>query len=760
MKYYLIFFTLIFSSIGYGQLKNYQKAEKAYLSKNYFGANKTIDKCLENPETKNNKDVFLLKSKIAFEISKNSSNSDKYPKAYKDAINFAQKALNGFSNDYEKKEYVAKHQDFFNQIIAKNKKESFDAYYQKRYGKALPLLKDNIFFNNDTQSYLFVGDCYWQMDQKIEGIPYFKIASELIYTAYSDSTMRTMGYFKEPFKKLGEYYFKKQLYDSAYLYVKKGREISPQDPFLSDLTYALTKYNLNKILPSEDYMVAVESGLRDFPSDSFLNHKQNSIYIFMLNGLAKSNEQRAFDSILLKFSDAKIAKKRLKTLALIKNYDIFAGMSKEEFIPALSNYFATYNLRDACYSTFVSSHFPRPNQTNSKIHLVNLTQEKPAIAEIVFLKMIELNPKITSNNSERNNYTKTENKKPQPYYQLLPMIILNDQGLKSSSKDLDFRQKGIDFRLQLINEASDSADFKLARRIYYEYKKLSNLNSKQLEPLWKTILEKDFKVNYFGSRISIKGKNDPNAVEFNWNGVLDSCKPGKMSPQINLLLENRLNYFRRNAGLTEDIVFAKQDNLFAEIGAMMCEANKSLSHVPNDGWRCYIPAGVDALKDAILIKELNPAIAITAAMGQNHPTVGNRRWLLYPKSQFLGIGASKNYTIIKAIDHSRELDTNKYKNQFIAWPPENGVSKMLLFRKWSFSINQNLKEATVKMADNEGNDIELKQEIIENGYGLNTIVWEPIIKLDNYLDKEITILITLENKKTYSYKTKIYDYKI
>lgn len=760
MKSYLIIFSLIFSSISYGQLKNYQKAEKAYIAKNYFGANKSIDKCLENPETKNNKDVFLLKAKIAFEISKMTGSSDKYPKAYKDAINFAQKSLKAFANDFDKNAYIAKNQDFFNQIIAKNKKESLDAYYQKRYGKALPLLKDNIYFNNDTQSYVFIGDCYWQMNQKIEALPYFKTASELIYTAFSDSTMRTMGYFKEPFKKLGEYYFDKQLYDSAYLFVKKGREISPQDPFLSDLTYALTKYNLNKILPSEDYMVAVESGLRDFPSDSFLNHKQNSIYIFMLNGLAKSNEQRAFDSILLKFANAKFAKKRLKTLALVKNYDIFAGMSKEEFIPAICNYFATYNLRDACYSTFVSSHFPRPAQTNSKIHLVNLTQEKPAIAEIVFSKMIELNPKLTTNNTERNNYTKAENKKAQSYYQLLPMIMLNDQGLKSSSKEVEFKQKAIEFRLQLIKEATDSADFKLARRIFFEYKKTSNVSANQLEPLWKNILEKDFKVNYFGSRLSVKGKNDPNTLEFNWNGFLDSCKPGRMSPQINLLLENRLNYFRRNAGLTEEIVFSKQDNLYAEIGALMCEANKSLSHVPNDGWRCYIPAGVDALKDALLIKEVNPAIAITAAMGQNHPTVGNRRWLLYPKSQFLGIGASKNYTIIKAIDHSREMDTNKYKNQFVAWPPENGVSKMLLFKKWNFSIIQNLEEATVKMTDYEGNNIELKQETIENGYGLNTIVWEPIIKLENYIDKEITVTITLKNKKTYIYKTKIYDFKI
>jgi hypothetical protein len=185
-----------------------------------------------------------------------------------------------------------------------------------------------------------------------------------------------------------------------------------------------------------------------------------------------------------------------------------------------------------------------------------------------------------------------------------------------------------------------------------------------------------------------------------------------------------------------------------------------MSHEPNDGWRCFIPAGAQVLKDALLIKEGNPAIAITAAMGHNHPSIGNRRWLLYPKSMYMGLGSSKSYTVIKAIDQARELDSLKYKNQYIVWPPETIAPKMLAFKKWSFSIQQNLKEATVTMKTNTGETIPVVLEKIENGYGLNTLVWEPKLNEIQWNNETIfNITIQLKNGKNYSYKTRLLDIK-
>jgi hypothetical protein len=236
---------------------------------------------------------------------------------------------------------------------------------------------------------------------------------------------------------------------------------------------------------------------------------------------------------------------------------------------------------------------------------------------------------------------------------------------------------------------------------------------------------------------------------------------GKMSDEVVLRAEQRINYFRRMAGLTEMVVLTKEDNEMCQMAVLMCEANKSMSHEPNDGWRCFIPAGADALKNAILSKDGNPAIAVTAAMGQNHATVGNRRWLLYPNAAYMGIGTSKSYTAIKAIDNSAGIDSNKYKQQYVSWPPANACPKMLVFKKWSFSIDQVLEGAVVTMKDGSGAAVELKQESIVNGYGMNTLVWEPQINVMSLADNSsFTVTVVLKNKKAYSYVVNVIDVKL
>ncbi|MDP2175722.1 MAG: CAP domain-containing protein [Bacteroidota bacterium] len=738
-------------------MKNYEKAKISFEKQQLKAANKLINKCLEDASTKNNANVLFLKAKIMYEISRDKKISESFPNAFKDAVKFTEKALEKTPTESAKVAFKNQNRDFLKTLLKANTKDALDAYYGKKYSKALPLFKRNIDISQDTQSIVLAGDCYWQMGQRTESLPYFKTSLEMIYNAVMDSSSKVYGYSKEPFRKLAEYYIVNNHLDTAYTIVKKGRDILPNDPILTDMTYKLMVHQLNKLLPSEDYLLAVENGLKDFPSDSFLNHKQNALYLFLFNGLAKANEQNKFDSLLIKFTQVKSEKAKDKNLKTILKFDIFAGLNQNTCIEKLYEYFANYNINEACFATFNSRWFPL-DKSNSNIHPVNIRPENPQLAYILFTRYIELYPLQKQHKIARLDYTKKQNTLPQTYYNILPLILLNDACLKEQPKTLAFKDYAKSFRLRLIEETADSADFKLSRLTWHETYKKYPETTKILEPLWRKIIINDFKVNYFGSRIGIKGKNDPGVPEFIWNGALDSCKPGFMSASITQLVQNRINYFRRNAGLTEEIILSKQNNLYCEIAAMMCEANKSMSHEPNDGWRCFIPAGADVLKDALLIKEPNPSIAITAAMGHAHPTVGHRRWLLYPKSLYLGMGTSKNYSVIKAIDNSRELDTNKFKNQFIAWPPENLVPKMLVFKKWSFSIQQNLEGATVSMKDLNGNNIELIQEVNENGYGLNTIVWEPKINLSNITDQDIfTITIRLKNNKTFIYKTQLID---
>ncbi|MES2618245.1 MAG: hypothetical protein V4613_10220 [Bacteroidota bacterium] len=735
------------------QIKTYEKAKIEFNKKNYKGANKLIDKCLENPETKKNSNVLLLKSKIQFAIFKDKTINEKFPNALKDALKFADKAIDEIEAESAKVAFRTANKEYLDAIISQNNKEAMDAYNTNRFTKALPIFKRSLNFGLDTQSLVLIGECYWQMNQRPESLNYFKQAATIIYAAVLDSNSKIYGYHKLPFRRLGKYYIDKEQYDTAYIIVKNGREILPSDPELSNYTYNLMRYALEKIPPSDDYLRMVQQSLKDFPSDSFLNHRENSIYIFLLNGMAKAGEVRQFDSLLNIFTLSKLEKAKLKQVNLIKKYDIFAGLDKQEFLNKFYKYVADIGLFEASSLTFRSfKGFPNSYGT----FYDQIAYERPFYADILYSYFIKQVPQI---NDKRVAYTTNLNKSAIGYYDLMAMIHLNDESDKNSKSPV-FMLKAKELRMKLIKEASDSNDFVLARKIWKEASLKYPDMKKNLDDQLRVMVVADFKKNYFGSRINPKGKIEKDVPQYYFNGDVDNCKPGKMSDTVVLRLERRINYFRRMAGIPNEIILTNDFNENCEIAALMCEANKSMSHSPNDAWRCFIPAGFDALKLSILSRDGNPAIAITAAMGQNHTTVGNRRWLLYPYAQYMGIGTSINYTSILAVDHTNKADSVKYKNSFIAWPPEGYSPKMTLYKKWSFSIDRKLTGATVTMKNGKGENIALKIEPLANGYGLNTLVWEPEINAATLADnEEFTVTVKLGDGKIFTYKVTIIDVK-
>lgn len=761
MKQLVLLLLFCMGTVCVAQDKTYEKAKKSYETGNLKAANKLIDKCLEDNSTKDNPNVLLLKSKIMYGISRDKDLREKFSGALKEAMKFAEKSVESNPTESARTAFKQENSEYLLQLVRQNNKEAIDAYNSERYAKALPLFKKSLYFAMDTQSLVYMAVCLWELNQESESIVYFRKAADMIYSAVMDSTSKVYGYYKEPFRKLGYYYFyRKKSMDTAYLYVKNGREIMPFDPELTKYTYALMKFNLDKIPPSEDYLSAVQSGLKDFPTDSFLNHRENAIYIFLLNGMATAHEQGQFDSLLAKYAASKVAKKKLKGIETIQRFDIFAGMEPAVFVERLKYYFADIGLPEASYHTayyhFKMQQGTQPADALSFSNQYASAEPKAQVAEILFLNLASVYPKdyaIWKN--QRIAYTAKSNKTTLGYFDLVPMIRLNDASAKDAPKDPQFKARAKEYRLRLIGETSDSGDFVLARSTWKESATLYPDQAKVLDGLWRSIVEKDFRMNYFGSRINLKGKVEKGVPVYIWNGNPDSCLAGSMSREIVGRVEHRINYFRRMAGLTEEIVLDDQDNEYCQIAVMMCEANKTMSHEPNDGWRCFIPAGADALKSAILTKDPNPAIAITAAMGQNHATVGNRRWLLYPRATYMGIGTSNTFTVIKAIDQSGELDTSKYKKQFVSWPPASYCPKLLVFKKWSFTLDADLKGATVTMKDGTGNAVALKLEEVSNGYGFNTLVWEPELTLASSMD--YTVNIKLANGKNFQYKVNIID---
>lgn len=763
MRLTLLLFSIMLGFTVQAQNKACDKAELALKSGNLKSANKLVDKCLKDPDASKNPNLLLLKSRIQFAIFKDKSMAEEFPNALKDAMKFAEKAIEENKNVAQREAFKQTHIDYFSELIKINNKEAMSYYNSSKYAKALPLFKKSMYFGLDTISMVYAGECYWALEQWDESIELCKKSSELIYMAVLDSTVKVAGYHRHPFIRLCEYYIKNLQFDSAYLYVKNGRAILPNDPDLSSYTYKLMKFQVDKIPPSYDYLIAIQNGLKDFPFDSFLNHRENSIYIFLLNGMAEAGEQRQFDSLFHVYAESKLEKRKLKQLQLVKKFDIFAGMDNTAFTKAMMTYFVNSNLEKSCYSTvlYYCSKL-KPNGTSSdSLAKITPTLGSSEIIEITYRYFLTKNPKDKAMIKSLSDYTSAFNKTTLGYRDLLPGVRLNDLCRTYFIKNPEFPAKAKTYRMRLISETADSGDFRLSRITWTEASKMYPDQMKTLDEYWRKIVENDFRMNYFGSRINPKGKTEKNVPEYAWNGNADSCKWGSMPDDVVLRAQQRINYFRRMAGMSEMISLTKQDNEMCMLAVMMCESNKSMTHNPNDGWRCYVPAGADALKDAILSKDGNPAIAITAAMGQNHSTVGNRRWLLYPNALYMGIGTSKTYTAIKAIDDNRGIDSNKYKNQYVAWPPANACPKMLIFKKWSFSIDLDLNGATISMKDGSGQAVELKQEPYTAGYGMNTIVWEPTIPAASLTDGSVFhVTVKLKSGKTYQYTVKIIDVKL
>ena len=759
------------------QQKNLDKAKIEFEKKNFKGADKLINKCLLNEETKDNVNVYLLKSKIQFEISKDKSLSSKYPSAFKDALKFADKSLDKCENESQRKAFLTENKLYFTQIIKQNNKEGTEAYDQKKWSKAIPIYKRSLAFGLDTQTLVYMADCYWQQGQKAESLPYFKKSAEIIFNALADSNSKVYGYHKIPFRRLGKYYMDKKQYDTAYGYVKNGFELLPMDDTLAYYNYGLMRYAISNVRPSFDYLNMAKQGVKKFPTDSFFNHKENAIYIFYLNGMAKANDQTQFDSFLNIFAKTKLAKAKNPKIDQIKKYDVFAGQDDKTFYNNFYTYLGDIGLREACFAAFLANNKINPDvllgaskdpnfnkaendKFNAK-HIVFRKNLKPLYSEIIFDRYLQLDPKNTAHRQGRKDYTANLNKSLYGYYDFLPLIILNDACAKDFPSEIGFKAKAKELRTRLISEAIDSNDFTLARKILNQSNNLYPELKKELDVLFKKIVIQDFKYSYFGSRVNLKGKNEPNVPEYQWSGNIDrDCDEGKMSELFINKASQRINYFRRMAGVSDNIVLTDDNNENCQFAALMCQANNSMSHEPSDAWRCFVPAGLDALKLSILSKDGNPLIAVTAAMGHNHATVGNRRWLLNPYGQLMGIGTASNYTAILAIDNSNKTDTLLYKTKPVAWPPQGYYPKMLLFKKWSFSIDQNMKGAIVSMKNNSGLDIPLKVETIENGYGQNTIVWEPEISAQTVLDNvEYSITVKLSNGKIFIYKVTILDIK-
>ncbi len=222
--------------------------------------------------------------------------------------------------------------------------------------------------------------------------------------------------------------------------------------------------------------------------------------------------------------------------------------------------------------------------------------------------------------------------------------------------------------------------------------------------------------------------------ELAWTGNHDACNPGSTSSEFRQAVLARINYFRAMAGIPADIAFNDEYNRKAQSAALMMSANRQLSHTPSTDWRCYSAEGAQAAGSSNLFLGVFSVRAIDGYIedpGGGNQALGHRRWLLYPQTQQMGSGDVPSANTYQPSNALWVFDSNLWEERpatrdgYVAWPPAGYVPQQLIFPRWSLSYpGADFANATLSITSN-GQPINAKILPVHNGYGENTLVWEP-----------------------------------
>ncbi len=262
----------------------------------------------------------------------------------------------------------------------------------------------------------------------------------------------------------------------------------------------------------------------------------------------------------------------------------------------------------------------------------------------------------------------------------------------------------------------------------------------------------DYQTNYIGSALTSVG----------WTGNSSSCSPGTVSAEAHAKVLQRINFFRRQVGLNDNITLDTAKNRKCQEAALMMMANGSLNHTPPNTWKCYTADGAAAAGASNLSSGSHSVNAVSGQMadnGSNNTACGHRRWILYSRAQVMGHGSTSSNQALWVIGGAAPSNPPNMP-EFISWPPQGYVASTLVYARWSFSLpGADFTDTEVEMKRSDGLPVTLKIVHTNGGYGDRSIVWEPT-GITPPTSADITWVVTVKNVKLSSGTLKTYSYKV
>ncbi len=284
---------------------------------------------------------------------------------------------------------------------------------------------------------------------------------------------------------------------------------------------------------------------------------------------------------------------------------------------------------------------------------------------------------------------------------------------------------------------------------------------------WINTYDRQVSLNYFNQVYRAS-----EGVAAGWTGDRATCNAGETAVAFREAVRRWINYFRGMAGLPNIVQLSDEYTRKAQQAALMMSVNGQLSHNPPTSWICYTAEGAEAAGHSDLYLGVYGPAAITGYVmdpGSGNYPVGHRRWILYPQTEWMGTGDIPPTGSYRSSNDLWVFDENMWeprpqtREEYVAWPPPGYVPYQVVFPRWSFAYaGADFSGATVRMSSG-GQSIPVTVQAVVNGYGENTLVWEPDLSFgappasDTAYDVTVSGVIIDGLSRDFAYQVIVFD---
>ena len=727
--------------------KNLEKARSALEDEMFTRSLKLAQTAIEDGEGKTTPEFFAIAAKSLAELQKEMSYKIKNPKAIDQAMKYLAKGIK-----YNSSLILEGNSKTVKQVILLNNEQAKQAFSISNYFKSQRIFDKSYQLNGDTLAYMFLGKLATAMGDSLQGKLIFDTLIQRFERKYEESGLDE-NFKPDPFIANGDYYWVRKYYDSAKIYLRKGLKFFPNENRINFYLRKIAAEELNNLPPGDRMKDVIQEALTSFPKDTFFTHKENALYVFLVRQAAEKNQLDELEHYI-----KELAIKKSSRIGDMESFYLKSDAFYDNKLPniywKLAKYFYlfdSYLITQRCLKMYVEYTADSAKVLERYIQIANSASGKTSVgfvSQLLIQAHSQFQDEILSDYIHQFVMGNIDKR--------LERVDMS-QLYKLMKEDIKKYKTRI-YQTKYTQKVSRLVDLMLRDEYFFEAKKiidyeLPNSNRSDIwEDQYRQLTKKDFSKNYYQTRWEKE--------LYEWNGNTVNCNPGYWSDEFLNKVENRVNYFRRLAGVSP-IVLNKDLNDWCQRASLIMRANKKLSHNPPKAWKCYAGEGHYAAQNSLLSKGANPLSTITSFVADNQSnSAGNRRWMLFPNARKFGFGSTGDFHTIWVLDDSGSNDSILYKERFVAWPPEGYVPKMFNFTYWSFGTYQDVKDAKVDMVVN-GDTVHITKQEIVDGYGLPTLTWKPVMDLSKYEgDVHVEVKIQLSNGRMYIYKSKLIDVRL